>query len=127
MDRIGQKGTASRPPVGFKQTSKCKASAGPRIGLREGSKAVLGIVSTHAQRIVCPTAQCACPTHRKPHNAEKMPSFLTSMFPKIVGITSSSKAASVSRRQTSYNVAGDHALCTRQSRYGRQAGAPQGH
>lgn len=56
--------------------SKCKASAGPEIGLREGSKAVLGIVSAHAQFIMSPTTQCTCPIHHASHNAEKMPSFL---------------------------------------------------
>lgn len=94
---------------------KRKASAGPGIGLRERSKAVLGIVSAHAQLIVHPTAQCACPTHREPHIAEKVPPFLTGIFPKTVGITSPSKPASVSRRQNSSSAAGGHAPCTRVS------------
>lgn len=60
--------------------SKCKASAGPGIGLREGSKVVLGIVSAHAQLILSPTAQCACPTRHETHSTEKMPPFLTVFF-----------------------------------------------
>lgn len=73
------------PPVGFKQMSKCKARAGPGTGLREGSKAVLGIVSAHAQLILRPMAQCACPTLREPHSAEKTPSFLTGIFSQDCG------------------------------------------
>lgn len=95
--------------------SKCKASTGPEIGLREGSKAILGIVRAHAQLIMNPTAQCACPIHHESHSAEKMPSFLTGIFPKTVGIISSSKPTSVSRRQNNYNAAGGHAFCTRAS------------
>lgn len=104
------------PPVGFKKTSKCKASAGPGTGLREGRTAVLGIISAHAQLThPAPTAQCACPIHREPHIAKKMPPFLTGVLPKTMGITSSSKPASVSRRQDSSNAASGHALCTRVS------------
>lgn len=95
--------------------SKFKASAGPGTGLREGSKAVLGIVSARVQLILSPTAQCACPVLREPHRAEKMPSFPAGIFPKTVGIIFSSKPALVSRRQNSYNAAGAHALCTRVS------------
>lgn len=102
-----------------------QGSAGPGTGRREGSKAVLGIVSAHAQLIVSPTAQRACPTHCEPHSAENMPSFLTSIFPKTLGITSSSEPASVSRRQNSYNAASGHALCSRVSTEDRLE-APRG-
>lgn len=50
-----------------------------------------------------------------PHIAKKMPPFLTGVLPKTVGITSSSKPASVSRRQNRSNAANGHALCTRVS------------
>lgn len=110
--RAGQVRKARPPsPSGLQADKQVQGSAGPGTGPREGSKAVLGIVSAHAQLIVSPTAQRACPTHCEPHCAENMPSFLTSIFPKTVGITSSSEPASVSRRQSSYNAAGGRALC----------------
>lgn len=114
QDRSERHGSHS--PVGFKKMSKCKASAGPGIGLREGRKAILGLVSAHAQLTHPePTAQCACPIHREPHIAKKMPPFLMGVLPKTVGITFSSKPASVSMRQNHSNAASGHALCTRVS------------
>lgn len=55
----------SHPPVGFKKMSKCKASAGPGIGLRGREEGSPG------------PCQCACPTHSScAHNTVRMPNSL---------------------------------------------------
>lgn len=79
---------SSLPPAGLKQVRVYQARAGtpgPGTGPREENKAESWMLSVRMPNL--------------PQATEKMPPFLTGIFPKTVGTASLSSPASVSRRQ----------------------------